>query len=127
MKIQRWAVVLTFGNFGLLLIALFLLLPDSTPAVAKGVMPALRTRSLEIVDEGGEVRAQISVEPSGEVLLRLRDQEGTIRVKLGATQDGSGLVLLNDATEVGAHMLAQSTGTTLTLTTKDGEEEVIAP
>jgi hypothetical protein len=41
-----------------------------------------------------------------EVVLRLLDQQGAIRVKLGAAKDGSWLLLANDATEPGIHLLA---------------------
>jgi hypothetical protein len=54
-----------------------------------------------LVDERGQVRARLSTESTGEVVLRLLDQQGTIRVKLGASTDGSGVVLANDATDVG--------------------------
>jgi hypothetical protein len=41
-----------------------------------------------------------------ELVDRIRDLEGNIRVKLGASQSGSGLVLLNDRTEPGVQVLA---------------------
>jgi hypothetical protein len=41
------------------------------------------------------------------------DAEGTIRVKLGASRDGSGLVLLNDSTDVGIQALSKQHGTFL--------------
>src|SRR5687768_9044799 len=67
----------------------------------------LRGSALELVDEGGTPRARIDVEPGGEVVFRLLDQQGTIRVKLGAGKEGSGLLLANDATEPGVHILAK--------------------
>ena len=67
----------------------------------------LRARTIELVDGRGQVRAQIKVErPSREVVFRLRDQDGQVRVKLGAGRDGSGLLLLNEATEPGIQALA---------------------
>jgi hypothetical protein len=78
------------------------------------------------VDENGEVRAQLNVsDPSGETVFRMMDQEGTIRVKLGASTDGSALVLLNDLTEPGIHILAQQDDTSLTLTEQGGEKQVV--
>jgi hypothetical protein len=50
------------------------------------------------------------------------DKKGTIRVKMGASEDGSGLVLLDDSTNVGLHALAKKKGTTLTLVDKDGKK-----
>jgi hypothetical protein len=87
----------------------------------------LRASRLELVDDAGVVRASIKVEPGGEVVFRLMDPTGTIRVKMGASADGSGLVLENDATEPGIHALATSTGTRLTLRNKDGSEQVLTP
>ena len=60
------------------------------------------------------------------MVLRLRDAGGTIRVKLGASAEGSGLVLLDDATEPGIHMLAKRAGTSLTLK-KGQQQHVIKP
>ena len=87
----------------------------------------IRASRLELVDDAGVVRASIKVEPGGEVVFRLTDQTGAIRVKMGASSDGSGLVLENDATEPGIHALATSAGTKLTLRNKDGGEQVLTP
>ena len=87
----------------------------------------LRGRALELVDEGGKTRARIDIERNGEVVFRLLDQEGTIRVKLGAGKEGSGMLLANDATEPGVHILAKATGSSIKVVNKDGRERVIAP
>lgn len=87
----------------------------------------LRGSALELVDERGKTRARLNVEPSGEVVFRLLDQQGTIRVKLGAGTDGSGLLLANDATEPGVHLLAKSVGSSVRVANKDGRERVITP
>jgi hypothetical protein len=96
-------------------------------AGAQGGDDILRGRALELVDEGGKIRARINVEPNGEVVFRLLDQQGTIRVKLGAGKEGSGLLLANDATEPGVHILAKATGSSIKVVNKDGRERVIAP
>ncbi|HEY7461005.1 MAG TPA: hypothetical protein VIC59_03915 [Gemmatimonadota bacterium] len=57
------------------------------------------------------------VEPDGEVAFRLLDQNGTIRVKLGASEDGSGLLLLDETTEPGVHVVARRAGTAVRPTT----------
>ena len=64
-----------------------------------GTAAVVRARMFELVDEKGEVRAQMRVESDGTAMFRMRDGRGTIRVKLGASEEGSGLVLLNDRTE----------------------------
>jgi hypothetical protein len=74
----------------------------------------LRARAIELVDDRGRVRAQLNVERDGAV-FRLRDRKGTIRTKLGAGVDGSGLLLANEKTEVGVHILATRRRTSLTL------------
>jgi hypothetical protein len=55
------------------------------------------------------------------------DEQGTIRVKLGASASGSGLLLLNDATKPGVQILAKAEGSIMRLKNKDGEEQVVAP
>ena len=89
--------------------------------------PVLRGSVLELVDNRGQIRARLDVEPSGEVVFRLLDRRGTIRVKLGAGEDGSGLMLANDATEPGVHLLAGAGGSSVKLANKDGRERLITP
>jgi hypothetical protein len=48
-------------------------------------------------------------------------------VKLGASEAGSGLVLLDGSTEPGVHILARRSGTSLTLVAKGGARRVIEP
>lgn len=87
----------------------------------------LRARMIELVDDRGQVRADLKVETGGEVVFRMRDAKGTIRVKLGASEDGSGLLLLDDRTEPAVHLLAKRTGTTVTLAERGKEKRVIKP
>ena len=124
MKIQPFNVILSCVNLALLLF----LIVWARPALAQPQNDAtvLRGSALELVDAHGQVRTRIKIEPDGEVVLRLFDQQGTIRVKLGASTDGSGLVLLNDATEPGVQILAKATGS-IKVRNKDGKEELIAP
>ena len=71
----------------------------------------LRGRAIELIDERGQVRATLDVDDTGEVLLRLRDRNGTIRVKLGAAEHGSGLLLVDDATDPAIQIIARRTPT----------------
>jgi hypothetical protein len=89
--------------------------------------PVLRGSALELVDPQGQVPGRMNVEPDGEVVLRLLDQRGTIRVKLGAGTDGSGLLLANDRTAPGVHLLATAAGSSVRVVNKDGRERLIAP
>jgi hypothetical protein len=58
--------------------------------------------------------------------LKILDANGTIRAKLGGDPDGSGLVLLNERTEVGIHALATRTRTWLVVQRGD-RRRVIRP
>jgi hypothetical protein len=101
---------------------------------AEPVAPRLRTRALELVDERGQVRSRLIVEADGEVVLRLIDRTGTIRVKLGAGEGGSGLLLLDETTEPGIQLIARRAASTerpattrLMLRGADGRERVLEP
>jgi hypothetical protein len=116
------AIALGLLNLGILVAAAA---PGSARPAAGDTV--LRGTALELVDSAGRPRANIDVMPGGEVVLRLRDQEGTIRVKLGAGRDGSGLLLANDATEPGVHLVAGTKGSSVRVVDKDGRAEVLAP
>jgi hypothetical protein len=85
------------------------------PAEAKSVPGVVRAQTIELVDRRGRVRAQLKVETGGQVVFRLRDAAGRIRVKLGADEAGSGLVLMNETSEPGVHALATRAATSLAL------------
>ncbi len=111
MKTQRLALALS----ATCLLGLFAVLLLDRPAGAKRVPSVVRARTFELVDSRGKVRAQMKVERNREVVFRLRDQDGAIRVKLGAGRAGSGLLLLDEATEPGVQALAGAKATTLRL------------
>jgi hypothetical protein len=111
MTILRLAAMLVAGS----LLTVFAVTLLDRPADAGRVPPVLRARAFELVDGRGQVRAQINVERGRQVVLRLRDREGAVRVKLGADGAGSGLLLLNESTEPGVQALATSRTTSLSL------------
>lgn len=123
MKSRRIVVPLIVIN----VIVLLSVLANEGSALVQSISPVLRGRALELVDSGGQIRARLNAESNGEVVLRLFDQSGAIRVKIGASQKGSGLVLLNDSTEVGIHLLAKDTGSSLKLIDKNGRQRLISP
>lgn len=130
-RLPRLTGVLTAVNLGLLLL-LFLARTEATADQA--VTPVLRGQALEIVDQHGQVRTRINVESDGEVVLRLLGEKGTIRVKLGASEGGSGLLLADEATEPGIHMVARqratdqrSTTTRISLRGAGDRERVVEP
>jgi hypothetical protein len=91
------------------------------------VPAVLRARLLELVDQEGHCRANLKVEDGGEVVFRLRDATGTIRVKIGAGKDGSGIVLMDDRTEPAVQLLAKRAGTSMTLSQEGKTKRVITP
>ena len=129
MKMQRFAMVLLVLN----LVLLTLLFTRERASAAQAIEPVLRARTLELVDADGKVRSRLNVEAGGEVVLRLFDQTGTIRVKLGAGKDGSGLVLNDETTEPGVHIIARRAPlperktTSITLTGAGGRQRVVTP
>lgn len=83
----------------------------------------ISVREFELVDKDNKRRVSIKVEESGEVVFRMLDNKETIRVKLGASTEGAGLVMLNDNTDPGVHVLAKKGGSSLTLLGKDGKKK----
>ncbi|MGH7404394.1 MAG: hypothetical protein ACREJA_00740 [Candidatus Methylomirabilales bacterium] len=127
---QRLAIGLTLVN----LVLLVLTVGQAGRITAQSVTPVLRGRVIELVDDRGQVRSRFNVEASGEVVLRLLDRNGTIRVKLGAGEGGSGLVLADEATEPAVHIIARRIGTSerptttsITLRGREGQQRVIRP
>jgi hypothetical protein len=101
---------------------------------ARDVPAPLRTSALEIVDERGVVRARLGVKGSDVIELDLFDRQGTIRVKLGAGDGGSGLVMGDGTAPTAIHLLARNQPsaerpetTHLTLKGPGGRERVIQP
>jgi hypothetical protein len=136
MKIQRLSIVLTVINLLLLTFSL----AQFHPTEAQGVAPVLRGRALEIVDKEGRVRASINVHPAGPsvpvpdgkiypetVILRLIDPNGRPSVKLGASEQGSGLGLGGDSDLTYVVLKAEGASSSLKLTNKDGREQLVKP
>lgn len=84
----------------------------------------ISVREFEMVDAQGVRRASIKVEEGGEVVFRMMDQQGTIRVKLGADSSGSGLVLLDNETEPTVHVLAKKDKPAITIRAKGKSREL---
>ena len=139
MKVQRIAVVLTVVNFVLLVFQL----TQMQSASAQGVVPVLRGRSLEIVDEQGKLRAFLGVlaaNPTGAsqgrsgfpetVILRLMDpRTGRPSAKFSTSENGSGLSLAGQSgtRETYLSLNADGTASSLKLKNEDGREQVVKP
>jgi hypothetical protein len=121
MKFQRIAIVFSVIN----LLLLIFLLAQSPSTAQQDVVPVVRTRAFELVDEGGKVRAQINVEKTGEVVFRLRDAKGTIRSKFGASESGSGLSMMDDRTEATVQIRSNQAGGNMILIDREGRERTV--
>ena len=139
MRIQRIAIALTVINLLILVTAMSRI----GSAATTQTVPMLRGRGLEILDDRGKVRAQIIVLPADTaaktarrqnypetVLLRLIDPNGRPGVKIGTSVDGSGMSLAGDSERRdwnGIQILAESAGTSVKLTNKNGRKQIITP
>jgi hypothetical protein len=132
MKIPRLLVALTVLNLALLVV----LLAQIRPPEASGADAVLRGRALEIVDEQGRVRASIQLHRAGTVdgkrypetvMLRLVDPHGRPFVKLGGSEQGSGLGLLGESDTTHLLLKAEGPSTSMKLANRDGKEWLIEP
>ena len=136
MKNPRFVIALTVVNLVLLL---FTLAQYIRPAFAQEGIPVLRGRSLEIVDEQGRVRASLNVLPAGTspngdsypetVLLRLNTERGRPSVKIGASEQASGLSFAGPTDTKDTYVILEAKGTTssLKLRNEDGQEQIVKP
>ena len=136
MKTPRFLISLTVANLALLL---FTVAQQIRPAFAQGDTSVLRGRALEIVDEHGRVRASLNVLPSGKspngeayaetVLLRLITERGRPSVKIGASEQTSGLSFAGPTNTKDTYVIleAKETTTSLKLRNEDGHEQIIKP
>src|SRR5262245_42978589 len=100
------------GAFAINILLLVLIAARPEPAPSDVVT----VREFRLVDAANKERASIKVEDTGEVVFRLRDSAGTIRVKVGAGSDGSGFVFLDQDTNPVIHGTAGKGGGKLTVT-----------
>ena len=143
MKTNRTMWAVTLINFAVLV---FVLMKETRPIQADGIAPVLRGQKLEIVDSQGRVRASIQVVPEGQarkadgsltengakvfpeaVVLRLIRPDGRPSVKIATTEQGSGLDLSGGMDPTYLVLSAQGGETSVTLTNKDGKQQVVKP
>jgi hypothetical protein len=108
MKAQR--LVLALAALNLVSLAAFAVSAQGERAAV------VRASAIELVDARGIVRSRLNVEASGEVVLRLMDPGGAIRVKLGAGESGSGLMLADETAQPGVHLVARKGASAVTVT-----------
>ena len=127
MKLQPLLVTLTVINLGLLGYQAF---QTHAQAAPPPVAPVLRGKALEIVDDGGKVRASITLFPASRqkdgsiypetVLLRLINSKGKPTVKISSLDDGAAMSLGSDGPAY-AQVLARDDRPVLNLIDKDGK------
>jgi hypothetical protein len=135
MTISRLSIVLTVVNFAMLVATL----GGYRPLAAREIAPVLRGRALEIVDDGGRVRASLTVLPPATsargdkspetVLLRLITERGRPSVKIAASEEAAGLSFAGPSNTRDTYTILQSKGTisSLKLRNEDGREQMIEP
>jgi hypothetical protein len=130
MSSYHFAPALALTN--LVLLAMLVLGGDVTRA-APATPQVLRAELIELVDAKGTMRAQLKTEADGTVVFRLRDEDGQIRVKLAADKRGSALLLADDTSEIGVHILSgissltRERATAVTIAEPGGAKSVIGP
>ena len=112
---------------GLNVLVLGALAWTTAQSATEPVSDVLRARLIELVNEEGEMRAQLHVGEDGGGNLRLRSGEGEIRVKFGAVDEGAILLMFDAEAEVAVRLVRDENGASLTLVDADGIEETIAP
>lgn len=129
MSRYHFASALALANFALL--TMLASRGDGTQA-ASATPRVLQAELIELIDAKGAVRAQLQTEDDGAVILRLRDRNGNVRVKLAADELGSGLLLADNRTDVGVHILSgvsrltQKPATAITVADSDGAKVVLS-
>jgi len=133
MKTSRALIALTALNMMLVLVSLV------RPVLAEAPPAVLRARALQIVDEQGRVRASLAVLPATAssagvatqetVLLRLITERGRPTVKIGASEEQSGISVAGPTgtTDTYAILNADATTSSLRLRSEDARERVIKP
>jgi len=126
MKSHVLAAVFSVVNFVLLIV----LIVGASPREANdpAAPTVVRAQAIELVDAQGKVRGQLYLGADGGGNLRLRAPNGEVRVKIGATNDGSGLMFADNRTEPAVQLHAGGQGgTSLTLTGEGQKVRVISP
>lgn len=142
MKSQRELIILTLVNLGILV---FLLLRQIGTVEASSPATVIRARGLEIVDIQGKVRASIQIVPAGParmadgsvakdgkvypeaVLFRLIRPDGRPSVKISTSEQGSGLTLGGGIDPTYIVLSADGGTPSLSLTDKDGRQQLVKP
>lgn len=136
MRKEQLLVVLMVLNLAFFIISC---IRQINPVLAEGTVPVLRVRALELVDGQGRVRASLGVLPAkvqanGEmsretVLFRLITEQGRPSVKIGASEETSGLSFAGPTGTSDTYVILQASGraSSLKLRNEDGSEQILKP
>jgi hypothetical protein len=136
MKSPKFLLTLTAINFFLLI---GLLAQSFGLARAESEASILRGRGLQIVDAQGRVRASIGILPASSsrdgtvqeetVLLRLITERGRPSIKIGASEQVSGLSVAGPSGTKDTYAILQARDETslLRLRSENGKEQVVKP
>ncbi|MSO80010.1 MAG: hypothetical protein EXQ79_10480 [Acidimicrobiia bacterium] len=94
MKSYKVLFGVTIINVGLVAAAWFGIV-GAQPSGAQSRDGVLEASGFDLVNDEGTVVAQLYVGDDGTGQIRLRDASGEVRVKIGASPDGAGLILFN--------------------------------
>ena len=108
MKFQRLAIALSIVNIALLVFLVVHARQTSgqTVTTTSAADSVLRVRTLEVVDDRGQVRARMGLKGDA-IELDLFDKTGRVRAKFGGGEGGSGLFLADETGNVGVQILAR--------------------
>ena len=131
MQRNRILVVITLIN----LAAVAANLLSVRTAAQSDVAPIVRTRALQIVDDKGRVRASIEVHPASApaaeetVLLRLITERGRPSVKIGASEQSSGLSFAGPTGTSDTYVILKADGkeSWMKLRNENGREQIVKP
>ena len=135
-KLARLTFAFTLINLGLFV----WLMAQTSHVAAQDVVPVLRGRGLEVLDDQGRVRASIKTYGKGDgsgtyddlVIFRLHDRVGKPMIKLDTHTTvnglkGSGLGLLGASDETQAYIGTTGANAKIDLKNGDGRRQQVQP
>jgi hypothetical protein len=136
-KTTRLLLALTLVNLGLFAFQVVQL----QKAHSQSDAAILRGRGIEILDDQGRLRMQLTIAPENHtfkmpdgktgypetVIFRLITADGKPRVKLTTSIEGSGLMLLGDSDTTHTILQANGAKTSLKLRNNESTEQVLKP
>ena len=140
MKLRRFSVGLTsLTILNLVIFASNFLRPSIAASPDTTPTPVLRCRELYLMDDKGHVRAELKITPPDpnvkmpdgtrgfpeSVLFRMFSSDGAPYIKLGAAEDGGGMVLGGDKSYT--QILSRGANPFVKIVNKDGREQTFKP